>query len=94
MAWKYVDFQAGRPKVGLGEGGQQLLPHPLFLATSQMKMQLFPASHGHNTLGTHVPRMTCHGGAENMAGRRVPGTRTGTADLDNEGTEYPEKRVM
>ena len=46
-----------------------------------------------NKLKPYVPRMTRHGGAENMAGR-VPGTRTGTADLDNEGTVYPEKRVM
>ena len=51
------------------------------------------ASHGQNTLGTHVPRITRHGDAENTAGR-VPGTRTGAADLDYERNVYTEKRVM
>ena len=37
--------------------------------------------------------MNRHGGTENTAGR-VPGTRTGAADLDYEGNVYTEKRVM
>ena len=58
-----------------------------------MKMQFVPASHGQNTLGTDVPRIIRHDGAKNRAGR-VPGTRTGAADLDYEGNVYTEKRVM
>ena len=46
-----------------------------------------------NALGTDVRRITRHDGAKNMAGR-VPGTRTGPADLDYEGNVYTEKRVM
>ena len=46
-----------------------------------------------NTLGTDVPRIIRHDGAKNRAGR-VPGTRTGAADLDYEGNVYTEKRVM
>ena len=58
-----------------------------------MKMQFVPASHGQNTLGTDVPRIIRHDGAKNRVGR-VPGTRTGAADLDYEGNVYTEKRVM
>ena len=58
-----------------------------------MKMQFVPASHGQNTLGTDVLRIIRHDGAKNRAGR-VPGTRTGAADLDYEGNVYTEKRVM
>ena len=43
--------------------------------------------------GTDVRRITRHDGAKNRAGR-VPGTRTGPADLDYEGNVYTEKRVM
>ena len=46
-----------------------------------------------NTLGTKVWRITRHGATENTVGR-VPGTRTGAADLDYEGNVYTEKRVM
>ena len=66
---------------------------PSSLTTGQMKMQFVPASHGQNTLGTDVPRIIRHDGAKNRAGR-VPGTRTGAADLDYEGNVYTEKRVM
>ena len=57
------------------------------------KSKFVPASHSQNTLGTHVPSITRHGDAENTAGR-VPGTRTGAADLDYERNVYTEKRVM
>ena len=46
-----------------------------------------------NALGTDVRRITRHDGAKNRAGR-VPGTRTGPADLDYEGNVYTEKREM
>ena len=68
-----------------------MLPHPLFLATSQMKMQFVRIAK--NTLGTKVRRITRHSSAENTA-RRVPGTCTGAVDLDYEGNMYTEKRVM
>ena len=50
MVWVQIGTKTGRPKVGLEGVGQQLLPHPLFLAASQMKMQFVPASQGQNTL--------------------------------------------
>ena len=74
-------------------GGGAIAAPPPIPGSSQMKMQFVPASHGQNTLGTHVPSITRHGDAENTAGR-VPGTRTGAADLDYEGNVYTEKRVM
>ena len=49
MAWKYVGFQAGRPKVGLGGMGAAIAAPPS-IPTSQMKMQFVPASHVQNTL--------------------------------------------
>ena len=72
-----------------------MLAHPLFLDTSQMKMQFVPVMVriAKNTLRTKVRRITHAGGTENTAGR-VPGTRTGAADLDYEGNVYTEKRVM
>ena len=73
-------------------GGAAIAPPPI-PGSSQMKMQFVPASHGQNTLGTDVPRIIRHDGAKNRVGR-VPGTRTGAADLDYEGNVYTEKRVM
>ena len=78
-------------------GGRAIAAPPPIPGSSQMKMQFVPASHGQNTqkntLGTDVPRIIRHDGAKNRAGR-VPGTRTGAADLDYEGNVYTEKRVM
>ena len=74
-------------------GGRAIAAPPPIPGSSQMKMQFVPASHGQNTLGTDVPRIICHDGAKNRVGR-VPGTRTGAADLDYEGNVYTEKRVM
>ena len=74
-------------------GGGAIAAPPPIPGSSQMKMQFVPASHGQNTLGTDVPRIIRHDGAKNRAGR-VPGTRTGAADLDYEGNVYTEKRVM
>ena len=73
-------------------GGAAIAPPPI-PGSSQMKMQFVPASHGHNTLGTDVPRIIRHDGAKNRVSR-VPVTRTGAADLDYEGNVYTEKRVM
>ena len=56
MVWVQIGTQTGRPKVGLEGVGQQLLPHPLFLAASQMKMQFVPARHGQNTLIYQIMR--------------------------------------
>ena len=74
-------------------GGGAIVAPPPIPGSSQMKMQFVPASHGQNTLGTDVPRIIRHDGAKNRVGR-VPGTRTGAADLDYEGNVYTEKRVM
>ena len=74
-------------------GGGAIAAPPPIPGSSQMKMQFVPASHGQNTLGTDVPRIIRHDGAKNRVGR-VPGTRTGAADLDYEGNVYTEKRVM
>ena len=74
-------------------GGRAIAAPPPIPGSSQMKMQFVPASHGQNTLGTDVPRIIRHDGAKNRVGR-VPGTRTGAADLDYEGNVYTEKRVM
>ena len=74
-------------------GGGAIASPPAIPGSSQMKMQFVPASHGQNTLGTDVPRIIRHDGAKNRVGR-VPGTRTGAADLDYEGNVYTEKRVM
>ena len=68
-------------------GGAAIAPPPI-PGSSQMKMQFVLASHGQNTLGVDVPRITRHNG------RGVPGTRTGAVDLDYEGNVYTEKRVM
>ena len=74
-------------------GGGAIAAPPPIPGSSQMKMQFVPASHGQNTLGTDVPRIIRHDGVKNRVGR-VPGTRTGAADLDYEGNVYTEKRVM
>ena len=48
-------------------GGAAIAPPPI-PGSSQMKMQFVPASHGQNTLGTDVPKVTRHDGAKTQLG--------------------------